>query len=85
MAVTVTVDCVEIVAGAVYAPVLALIVPAPVAGLIVHVTAWLLAFATVAEKVCDWPPYNVIVAGVTVTDTGGDNVIVAVPTAELFA
>jgi hypothetical protein len=39
VAVTVTVSVAATVAGAVYTPVLLLIVPAPVAGLIVHVTA----------------------------------------------
>jgi hypothetical protein len=52
VAVIVTVWLAAIVAGAVYTPVALLMVPAPVAGLIVHVTAVLLVFKTVAEKVC---------------------------------
>jgi len=42
-------------------------------------------FATVAVNVCVCPPYRVIVLGVTLTETGGDSVIVAVPVAEVFA
>ena len=55
VAVTVTVCAVVTVAGAVYNPPL-LTVPAPVAGLIVHVTAVLLVFVTVAVNCCVPPP-----------------------------
>ena len=54
VAVTVTVCCAEIVAGAVYSPD-ALTVPTP-AGLIVQVTAVLLVFVTVAVNCALWPP-----------------------------
>jgi hypothetical protein len=77
VAVTVTACDEAIVAGAVYTPVLLLIVPAPDVGLIVHVTAVLVVFRTVAEKVCDCPPYSVTAAGVTLTDIEGDRVTVA--------
>ena len=56
VAVTVTVCWLLIVAGAVYSPVVLLIVPAPVAGLTVQVTAVLLVLATVAENCCVPPP-----------------------------
>jgi hypothetical protein len=75
VAVTVTVCCVVIVAGAVYTP-LALIVPTP-SGLIVHVTAWFVLFATVAVKLCVPFEYRVAAPGVTLTDTGGSSVTVA--------
>jgi hypothetical protein len=55
VAVTVTVCAVATVAGAVNNPLL-LIVPAPVAGLIVHVTAVFVVFATVAVNCCVPPP-----------------------------
>ena len=55
VAVIVTVCTVATVAGAVYNP-LVLIVPAPVAGLIVHVTAVLLVLLTVAANCCVPPP-----------------------------
>jgi hypothetical protein len=54
VAVTVTVCCVEMVAGAVYKPD-ELIVPVP-AGLIVQVTAVLLVLVTVAVNCCACPP-----------------------------
>jgi hypothetical protein len=55
VAVTVTVCAVATVAGAEYNPLL-LIVPAPVAGLIAHVTEVFVAFATVAVNYCVAPP-----------------------------
>jgi hypothetical protein len=54
VAVTFTVCCAEIVAGAVYSPA-ALTVPTP-AGLIVHATAMLLVFVTVAVNCAVCPP-----------------------------
>jgi len=83
VAITVTVCCVATVAGAVYRPEL-LIVPVP-AGPIVHVTAVLLLFATVAVNCCVCPPFNVAVAGVMVTVTGGDSVTEDVADFVLFA
>ena len=50
-AVIVTVCCAVIVAGAVYNPA-ALIVPAPVAGLTVHVTPGVQPFATADVNCC---------------------------------
>jgi hypothetical protein len=50
----VTVWVVVTVAGAVYNP-LALIVPAPLVGLIVHVTEVFELFVTVAVNCCVWP------------------------------
>jgi hypothetical protein len=42
-------------------------------------------FATVAENVSDWPPKSIAVLGVTLTDTGGDKLTVAVPDAAVLA
>jgi hypothetical protein len=64
----------------VYSPVWS-IVPTP-AGLIVHVTAVLLEFATLAENCCVDPELlgkNVALAGVTLIDMGGISVTVAEP------
>jgi hypothetical protein len=55
VAVTITVCAVATVAGAVYSPLL-LIVPAPVAGLIVHATEVFVVFATAAVNCCVPPP-----------------------------
>jgi len=55
VAVTVTVCAVVTVAGAAYSPLL-LIVPAPVAGLSVHVTAVFVLLVTVAVNCCVPPP-----------------------------
>jgi hypothetical protein len=85
VAIIVTVWVAATVAGAVYTPVVLLMVPAPVAGLIVQVTAVLLVFKTVAVKVCVCPPFSVAVVGVTLTEIGGDKVTVAEPDALLFA
>ena len=83
VAVTVTVVVLVMLAGAVYRPV-ELTVPVPT-GLILQVTAVLLVFVTVAVNCCVWPPYNVAVAGLTLTATGGDNVTVAEADFDVFA
>jgi hypothetical protein len=77
VAVTVTVRCALTVAGAVYNPA-ELIVPAPVTGLKVHVTAAFAAFVTVAVNCCVPPAYSVAIVGDTAILTGGDSVTVAV-------
>src|SRR5205814_1592103 len=66
VAITVTVCCTEIAAGAVYTPV-----PDtdPIAGLIDQLTAAFAAFVTVAENCCVWDAYKVAVEGLTVTVT----------------
>jgi hypothetical protein len=69
VAVIVTVCCVVTLDGAVYRPEL-LIVPAPVAGLIDHVTAVFVLPTTVAVNCCVPPAVTVAVAGETVTDNG---------------
>jgi hypothetical protein len=71
VAVTFTVCIDPTVAGAVYKPA-ALIVPAPVAGLRVHVTAELHPPVTNAVNCCIWPPYSAAAAGERVTVTGGN-------------
>src|SRR5271157_145682 len=77
VAVIVTVCCKPTAAGAVYNPA-ALIVPTP-AGMAVQVTAVLLVLATLAVNCCVWPPLeSVTLAGVTLKDTGGMRVTVAV-------
>ena len=78
MAVIVTVCCALTLAGAVYNP-LALIDPAPVAGVTAQVTAVFAAFATVAVNCCVPAPYTVGVAGPTDTVIGGESVAVTVP------
>jgi cellobiose-specific phosphotransferase system component IIC len=83
VAVTVTVVALATLAGAVYRPV-ELTVPVPT-GLILQVRAVLLVFVTVAVNCCVWPPYNVAVAGLTITATGGDNVTVAEADFDVFA
>jgi hypothetical protein len=87
VAVTVTVCCVETLAGAVYKPA-ALIVPAPV-GLIVHVTVVFEDPVTVGVNCWVAPWDSDTVEGVTDTLTGGFNVTVAVavlvPSAALVA
>ena len=75
MAVTVTVCCVAIDAGAVYRPVAE---TDPTAGLTVHVTAVFELPVTVAVSCCVWLAVNVAVSGLIVTDTGGFRVMVAV-------
>jgi hypothetical protein len=77
VAVTATVCCAAIVAGAVYKPP-ALMVPSPT-GFMAQVTAVFVVFATVAVNCCDWPPYNVALCGVTLTETEAIRVIVLVP------
>jgi hypothetical protein len=69
VAVTVTVCAVVMVAGAVYTPD-ALIEPTP-AGLIDHVTALLAVLVTVAVSCAVWPMFSAVVAGLTLTATGG--------------
>src|SRR5271157_1534116 len=55
-----------------------LVVPTP-AGMAVQVTAVLLVLATLAVNCCVWPPLeSVTLAGVTLKDTGGMRVTVAV-------
>ncbi len=68
------------VAGAVYRP-LDVIVPAPLAGLMVHVTDVFDEFVTVAVNCWLCPALNEAVWGVTATETviGGLKVMVAVP------
>jgi hypothetical protein len=78
VALMVTDCCAATLAGAVYSPLL-LTVPAPVVGLIVHVTAVLPVPVTVAVNCCVPPPYTVAVVGAIVTLTAvGDSVTVAV-------
>jgi hypothetical protein len=77
VAVTVTVCCAVMLAGAVYNPA-ALIVPAPDEGLIDHVTAVLLVFETVAVNCWVWLAYKVAVVGDTATEIAGSKSIVAV-------
>jgi len=73
------------VAGAVYRPVEALIVPA-VVGLMVQSSAVLLALITEAVNCWVCPPLNVMVAGATaLTDTAGLSVTVAVDVLVLSA
>src|SRR5947209_8511430 len=73
-AVTVTVCCAVMLAGAVYIPV-ELMLPLP-AGAIDHVTATLAVFVTVAMN-CWVPPFeSVAVVGATVTAMGGERVSV---------
>ena len=62
--------------GAEYTPV-ELIVPNP-AGLIVHITAWVAPFVTVAVNRWLWLAFSVKLDGLTVTDTVGRSVTVAV-------
>lgn len=64
-------------AGAVYRPTV-LIVPAPVAGALVHMAAVFLVLVTVAVNCCVCPPYNDALPGATVTRTGGESVTVAI-------
>ena len=75
VAVTVTVCCVAIEAGAVYRPVAETV---PTAGLTVHVTAVFELPVTVAVSCCVWLAISVAVSGLMVTATGGFRVIVAV-------
>jgi hypothetical protein len=58
-----------VVVGAVYRPD-ELIEPTP-AGEIDHVTALLVALATVAVSWAGWPLFSVAVAGFTLTEMGG--------------
>lgn len=69
VAVTVTVCAVVMVAGAVYRSDV-LIEPTPT-GLIDHVTALLAVLVTVAVSCAVWPLFSVMVAGLTLTATGG--------------
>src|SRR5712691_8411179 len=78
VAVTTTLCDAVTVAGDVYRPA-ELIVPAPVAGLMDHVTAVFTAFETVAVNCWVWPMVRVTVAGATLTVTGGSRFTVAVP------
>jgi len=57
------------VAGAVYKPDV-LIEPIPT-GIVDHVTALLTVFVTIAVSCAVWPPFSVVVAGLTLTATGG--------------
>jgi hypothetical protein len=75
VAVSVTVCCAVMPAGAAYRPLL-LIDPVP-AGLIDQVTAVLLVFVTLAENCWVWLPYKLALLGATVTPIGGINVTVA--------
>jgi len=69
VAVTVTVCAVVMVAGAVYRPDV-LIDPTPT-GLIDQVTALLVVLVTVAVSCAVWPLFSAVVAGLTLTATGG--------------
>ena len=83
VAVTITFCVAVIVAGAVYTPVL-LIVPDPLEGLMVQVTAVLFVFETVAVNDCVPLPYKVVVEGLTVIETGV-SVMLAVALLEVSA
>jgi hypothetical protein len=74
VAVTVTVCWLATAGGAVYRPELPMV---PVAGLRLHVTAVLAAFATMAVNCCVCEGERVAVKGATLTVTGGTNVTVA--------
>jgi hypothetical protein len=52
------------------------------AGLIVQLTALWLVFATLAVNCCVWPFVSTALGGVTLTDTGGINVTMAVMVVE---
>jgi hypothetical protein len=69
VAVTVTVCAVAMVAGAVYRPEV-LIEPTPT-GLLDQVTALLAVLVTVAVSCAVWPLLSAVVAGLTLTATGG--------------
>jgi len=62
--------------------------PTP-AGLIDQVTAWLAALITVAVSWVAWPAFSAVVAGLTLSATGGSSAIVvdedAVGSARLVA
>jgi hypothetical protein len=69
VATTVTVCAVAMVAGAAYKPDV-LIEPIPT-GLIDHVTALLAVLVTVTVSWAVWPLFSAVVAGLTLTTTGG--------------
>ena len=76
VAFTVIVCCAVMLAGAVYSPAVVMAPAPPV--FIDQVTAMLLAFATDAVNCCVCEAVKAAVAGVTLTATGGNSVIVAV-------
>src|SRR5207302_1870687 len=76
VAVTVTVSCVVMLAGAVYTPVAAPMEPGAPLG-IDQLTPELHPLATVAAKCRAPPPYSATAAGATVTDTGGSTGLLA--------
>jgi hypothetical protein len=83
VAVTVTVVVVAMLAGAVYVievpdvEVVALSVPAPVAGLMVQVTPVFVLFVTVAVMPCVWPADKLAVVGETEIVTAGRLIVYA--------